>query len=77
MGKESKDIQDYPFSVYWDVYEGMWAAECVSIKLQDGFYLRDLGLTPQEAVTNFLYLLEIYLELELYNSSCREGPEKK
>jgi predicted RNase H-like HicB family nuclease len=76
MGNVDKDVHDFAFSVYWDVYEGMWAAECVSIKIHNG-YLRDLGNTPEEAVRNFMYLLELYLKLDSQNLPCLENPEKK
>ena len=77
MAKIDKDVHDYSFSVYWDIYEGMWAAECIAIKMKDGSYLRDLGNTPEEAVANFMYLLEIYLEFNSNELECQESQEKK
>lgn len=71
MAPANRDIHDYSFSVYWDVYEGMWAAECISIKIGENQYLRDLGNTPEDAVKNFMYLLKLHID------PCPESQERK
>lgn len=71
MAIRNKTIEDYSFYVYWDTYEGMWAAECTSILLGRNRYLKDLGDTPEGAVSNFIYLLKLHI------NKCLEDQEEK